>query len=309
MTYQRNQRVTLTEDGATGVVLGPYDGMPGVDSYVVRLDGSDRTLAVMAHHLTPDLGDLEPDARHSAKVHARRSWAIATIGATRTDPFDALPVHGPEKPPIIAERLPCPTCDAPAGTPCYGDGANHARRHRAARGMLDGMTARRRFAADRAYHALVCSGVRAEWRREYDTGTVHGPETDPVAHDLDVLGDLLRPDCGCGWGKLCDGPRHAGRCVCRWQQVARDDMSFGPGDLRYDGYPDPDGNQTFDTGRMHGPDDLLRPDPGAAIADAMRLAATDPNAARARMRDLRAAMGDDAFEAAKASAIAHLQTR
>jgi hypothetical protein len=89
-----------------------------------------------------------------------------------------------------------------------------------------------------------------------DTGRPHGPETREVAqaaHDLDVIGDLLRPDCGCGWGKLCDGPRHAGRCVCRWQQVARDDMAFGPGDLRYAGYPDPEGIPTFDSGRMHGP--------------------------------------------------------
>jgi hypothetical protein len=274
MTFQNGQRVTLTEDGAHGTIVCPYNGMPGVDSYVVRLDGSDRTLAVMAHHLTPDTtwgASIDPHAvgtlREATRSLLSRGVRVGTVSG------DTGRVHGPVDRSGIAPET---------------------------RIRQRVRYARRCWAQD-ALNAVIVPDTA------HEPMPVHGPETDPVAHDLDVLGDLLRPDCGCGWGKLCDGPRHAGRCVCRWQQVARDDMSFGPGDLRYDGYPDPDGIQTFDSGRMHGPtrDDL----PGAAIADAMRLAATDPNAARVRMRDLRAAMGDDAFEAAKASAIAHLQTR
>lgn len=89
----------------------------------------------------------------------------------------------------------------------------------------------------RTYAELREIGVDTLHYATFDTGKVHGPDV---------------ADCGCGWGRLCTGPYHAGRCLAYWQQRARE---CGFLRLRFAFACGVDGRSFgFDSGRMHGPD-------------------------------------------------------
>lgn len=62
------------------------------------------------------------------------------------------------------------------------------------RALRPGMDGRRGWAADRAYSLLVDMGAAVTWRREYDTGRVHGPMTAKVASLQDAAERFERAD-------------------------------------------------------------------------------------------------------------------